>query len=69
MSQHLMPCSTQLDFSANSYKTSPFYTVMTKRKMETTVENNDEKIQKFGSHSIAPENTKELKKQKSNRKG
>ena len=46
-----------------------FLTVMTKRKMETTVENNDEKIQKFGSHSIAPENTKELKKQKSNRKG
>ena len=69
MSHNSMPCSTQVNFSEKVNITSPFCTVMTTRKMETTVENNDEKIQKFGSHSIAPENTKELKKQKSNRKG
>ena len=30
---------------------------------------NNEKVQKFRSHSVAPENTEGLKKQKSNKKG
>ena len=35
----------------------------------TVLENNDEKFQKFGPHFVASEITKELKKQKNNRKG
>ena len=32
-------------------------------------ENNNEKMKKFGTNSVASENTEELRKQKSNRKG
>ena len=64
-----MSSRTQINFSAIVNITSPFCTVTTTRKMETKVENNDEKIQKFGAHSVASKITEELIKQKINRKG
>ena len=58
--QNSTPCRTQVNFSAGGLQNLSKNDDAQKQKMKTTVENNDEKMQKSRLHLLAPEPTKEL---------